>query len=139
MGTNSEPLNTRPKELVKRLGFALLIAAAVVGVCVGCKKKDTKPAPNIAAFDDAPAEIKDVWTLALEADKTNDYYTAEVMLYDLIRRDISPAQIQTARDQLVLTHHRMQDGVDKGDPDAKAAFEKIRMAPPNRPPPAPPQ
>ena len=112
--------------------------ALVLSACSkGTKGKD--PAPNVAVFDAAPAEIKQIWTLAVEADKTNDYYTAELMLYQLIQRDLPADQIEAARAQLAITHHRMQDGVDKGEPDAKAAFEKIRMAPPNRPPPSAPQ
>jgi len=124
---------------VKRLGIALLAIVVLALVIPGCKKNAGGKAPNISAFDTAPEEIKQVWNLALAADKTNDYYTAEGMLYDLIRREISPAQTEAARAQLVITHHRMQDGVEKGEPEAKAAFEKIRMAPPNRPPPGPGQ
>ena len=120
---------------VKHLGTALLLAAVLAGFSTaGCKKQTESSKPNPAAFDTAAPEIKNIWDLALEADRTNDYYAAEVMLYDLTRKEITPEQLQAAKNQLVLTHHRMQDGVEKGDPEAKAAFEKIRMSPPQRPP-----
>ena len=105
-------------------------------VAAGCKKKsDLPPPPTASAFDSAPADIKEMWTRAIEADRTNDFYGAEVLLYELTRRDLPPDQIQAAKDQILLTHTRLKDAVTKGDPQAKAAFDQIRMAPPNRPPP----
>ena len=100
---------------------------------VACGKKQNFPAPNKSVFDSAPAELKDMWGQALEADRTNDYYKAEVLLYEIIRQNPAPEQTDEARKELVIVHHRMQDAVEKGDPEAKAAFQKFRENPPNRP------
>ena len=120
---------------MKYLPFPLLAAGIflVVGLSACGNKAGDRP-PNLKAFDSAAPEIKEMWTAAREADRTNDYYRAEVLLYEMIRRDLPPDQVQAARNQLVITHHRMQDAVEKGDPVAKAALDQMRMAPPNRPP-----
>ena len=116
-----------------RLAIVLIGAALLT---IGCKKKsDLPPPPAASAFDSAPTDIKEMWTRAIEADRTNDFYGAEVLLYELTRRDLPPDQIQAAKDQIVLTHTRLKDAVTKGDPQAKASFDQFRMAPPNRPPP----
>ncbi len=115
---------------------ALIVLALAGGAC---KKKSTLPQPSQQAFDTAPAEIKDMWTQALEADKTNDFYKAEVLLYEIVRRNPDPAQVQAARDELVVVHTRLKDLVTKGDPTAKAAFDQMRANPPSRPQGASPQ
>lgn len=89
--------------------------------------------PNQRAFENAPPELKEIWTQAMEADKTNDFYKAEVLLYELIRQVPAPEQVEAARSELVLVHARFQDLVSKGEPAAKAAFEQMKLNPPNRP------
>lgn len=126
--------NRYSKSSVKICHYLLVLSAALALVCVtGACKKQAAVKPSQQVFDTAAPEIKEMWTQALQADGTNDFYKAEVLLYELIRRDISPEQVEAARAELVLVHTRLKDLASKGDPTAKAAFEQLRMAPPNRP------
>lgn len=119
---------------MKILDHVVVLLSVVAVVCVtGACKKQAAVKPSQQVFDNAPPEIKEMWTQALQADGTNDFYKAEVLLYELIRRDIAPEQVEAARAELVLVHTRLKDLTAKGDPTAKAAFDQLRMNPPNRP------
>jgi hypothetical protein len=84
------------------------------------------------AFDSAPQEVKQMWQKALEADKTNDYVTAETLLYAVIRPELTPEQRDAATRRLTSIRQRLDDGLEKGDPAAQAAWDELRRNPPNR-------
>ena len=73
-----------------------------------------------------------MWTLAVEASKTNDYVTAYNMLYSLGSQNLSPDQKQAVTKQTTALNDRMLAGVEKGDPAAQKALEDLKRNPPNR-------
>jgi hypothetical protein len=112
--------------------IAISIIAIAVGACGKKKAVGELPATSARAFDNATPEIKDLWIQALEADKTNDYYRAEVLLFEILRQKPAEEQMAAAKDEMTLVHQRMKDGLAKGDPAAKAAFEQYQAVPPSR-------
>ena len=114
-----------------------LIVFPAILLLVGCSKKqgvgeltdaDTK------AFDSAPADVKQTWTTALEASKSNDYVGAQTLLYGLLAQNLSPDQKQAVTKASTLVNQRLYDGVEKGDPAALKAMEDMRRNPPGRQP-----
>jgi len=103
-------------------------------VAVGCGKNIAGPtAKDLKAFDSAPSEVKQMWDKASEADKTNDYATAETLLYAILRSEPSPDQREAATRKLTAVTQRLDSALEKGDPAAQAALEELRRNPPNRP------
>ena len=86
------------------------------------------------AFDQAPADLKAQWTAALEAGQTNDYVSAQTLLYGLLSQTLSPDQKQAVGKEQSLLNNRLYSGLDKGDPEAQRALEELRRNPPNRQP-----
>jgi hypothetical protein len=87
-----------------------------------------------AAFDQAPADLKAQWTAALEAGGTNDYVSAQTLLYGLLNQTLSPEQKQAVGKALSSLNDRLYSALDKGDPDAQKAIEELRRNPPSRQP-----
>jgi hypothetical protein len=75
-----------------------------------------------------------MWQTALEASKTNDYVTAEMVLYRLSRPELTPEQSDAINRHLTSLTERLNDAVAKGDPAAKAAVTELHRNPPNRQP-----
>jgi hypothetical protein len=111
--------------------LALLVATLAVAL-TGCGKKQTVAAASPQAFDTAEPELKELWTLALEADRTNDFYRAEVLLYELTRRNLPADKEAEARKQIAFVHQHMMDEVGKGNAEAKASLDKFREQLPSR-------
>ncbi len=100
----------------------------------GCGKK-AEPAlsgAEIGAFDKAPQEMKQTWNLALEASKTNDYVTAQTLLFGLLRQQPTPEQTEAIQKEIGLSRQRLEEALAKGDPAAQAALKQLRLNPPNR-------
>jgi len=123
------------KRRTLKIAALAFCCASIAFLLSGCGKQPQigdAPPPNPTAFDNAAPEIKELWTQALEADKTNDYYRAQVILYEIIRSEVPPDQVNEARRQIGVFHERLMEGVKKGDAEAKAAYEKFRELPPSR-------
>lgn len=110
----------------------LTAASAALLLLAGCGKKAPVTADNTRVFDKASPEIKQMWQTALEASKTNDYVTAEMVLYRLSRPELTPEQTDAINRQLTALTERLNDAVTKGDPAAKAAVTELHRNPPNR-------
>ncbi len=106
---------------------------ALVCVAVGCGGgKKTGGAVNPTAFDKAPPEIKQMWDTALASDKTNNFVTAEVMLYRLLRQDITPEQKEAVAGAIASVKDHLGAALEKGDPAAKEALAELQRHPPTR-------
>jgi predicted small lipoprotein YifL len=115
----------------KFLGRLTAVSAALL-LLAGCGKKAPVTADDAQVFDKAAPELKQMWQIALEASKTNDYVTAEMVLYRLSRPELTPEQRDAINRQLTGLTERLNDAVAKGDPAAKAAVEELHRNPPNR-------
>jgi len=108
--------------------FVFLVSVSIVG----CKKKEVMPQANPQAFDNAPADIKEMWAQALEADRTNGFYNAQVLLYTIVRTDPSAPFAEEARKELGVVGVHFQEALKQGLPEALAAQDELRKMPPNR-------
>src|SRR5262245_42577707 len=106
--------------------------ATALLVLPACGKKAARAGGSPNAFDSAPAEVKQIWLAALEADKTNGYNAAQALCYVLLQQPLSPEQQTAVNQQLTSASARFQEALQKGDPVAKAALEEMRRNPPNR-------
>ena len=88
---------------------------------------------ELKALDAATPEIKQMWSAALEASKTNDYAGGMLLLNKLLTQDLSPAQREAVSKQSTALKQRLDAAVDKGDPEARKALEELRQSAPNRP------
>jgi hypothetical protein len=114
-----------------RPAFAGAVAILILGGC-------SKSAPGVTdrdtrAFDQASPELKQTWAAALEASKTNDYVTAETLLYGLLGQQPTAEQTDAIRKEIAALDARLRAAVAKGDPAAKAAFEQMQRNSPRRP------
>jgi hypothetical protein len=110
----------------------LAVGSAALLLLAGCGKKALVNADDVRAFDKASPELKQMWQTALEAGKTNNYVTAEMVLYRLLRPELTPEQRDAISRQLTDLTERLNEAVTKGDPAAKAAVEELHRNPPNR-------
>lgn len=102
-------------------------------VLFGCGSNNTASAfKNSKAFDDAPPEIKLMWTEALEAGRTNDFENCKKLLYSLGSAATTPVQQKAVSDALATFDAKFNDCLQKGDPAAQRALDALRKDPPNR-------
>lgn len=118
--------------MTSKLLRRLTAASAALLLLAGCGKKALVTADDTRVFDKASPEIKQMWQTALEASKTNDYVTAEMVLYRMSRPELTPEQRDAINRQLTALTERLNDAVTKGDPAAKAAVTELHRNPPNR-------
>jgi hypothetical protein len=111
----------------------LSLLTSIVFVLAGCgdKRKDST-VTNTQAFANSPVEVSQAWEKALQAEKSNDYVTAETSLYWLTRQSLTPDQKQAVDHQLTTVNARLTEALEKGDPAARAALQELRNNPPNR-------
>ena len=105
---------------------------AAVMLLAGCGSKTKVSAADSKAFSNASPELSQAWQTVLEASKTNDYFLAETVLYQMRRADLTPQQREAVNHQMAALNQRLSDALAKGDPAAKAANEELRKNPPNR-------
>ncbi len=106
----------------------MLVLACVLS---GCHGKRTS-APDSQAFAQAPQELKQLWEVAVNADGTNDYATAQTVYFSLMRQELTPEQRQAVNNASTALNARMTKALEAGDPAAKAALAELRKNPPNR-------
>ena len=120
--------------MASKLLRRLTAASAALLLLAGCGKKGLVTADDVRVFDKASPELKQMWQTALEASKTNDYVTAEMVLYRLSRPELTPEQRDAISRQLTDLTERLNVAVAKDDPAAKAAVAELHRNPPNRQP-----
>ncbi len=111
--------------------LATLAATLLAGGC-GRKAGPALSAADNQAFDKAPPEVKQVWDRVLEADRTNDYFSAQRLLYELAQRPLPPEQKNAVSNETAVISKRMYDAAEKGDAAALNAIQQLRRNPPNR-------
>ncbi len=106
----------------------LFVAPVLALILIGCSRQQQEVVTDKdkKAFDNAPAEVKQLWTIALEADRTNDFFGADSMLTELMHRDLTPDQNQAADKQRVVARRHLQSAIDKGDPEAQKALRELQ-------------
>jgi Sec-independent protein translocase protein TatA len=108
----------------------LVIAPALLPAC-GPKRGEVTQVEK-KAFDQAQPELQQMWAVALEAGRTNDYFGAQTLLWKLKRQELTDAQRQALDNQMKGLNERLSAALDKGDPAAQAALRQLRENPPNR-------
>lgn len=112
--------------------FAITGLAGLL-LIAGCGQKTAKlSSADAHQFDNAPPELAQKWQTVLNADKSNDWVTARVALYDLSREKLTPEQEQAVGNEMLSLKQRMQAAAEKGDPAALKAYEELRDHPVNR-------
>jgi tRNA A37 N6-isopentenylltransferase MiaA len=121
---------------MKHSAWIVLLWCVCLAFLTGCGQKTAGELSSAEkrAFDQAPAELKAQWTAALEAGGTNDYVSAQTLLYGLLNQTLSQEQKQAVGKALSSLNDRLYSALDKGDPEAQKAIEELRRNPPNRPP-----
>ena len=115
---------------LSRLSFVTAVILSLAGC--GHKGSGELSSAEAQAFDQASPEMKQMWTVAVEASKTNGYVTAYNMLYTLGGQNLSPDQKQAVSKQTASLNDRLLAGMEKGDPVAQQAMEDLKRNPPNR-------
>lgn len=113
--------------------YFLLAGTAAVLILSGCGRATGGLASKEQhAFDNASPELAQSWATAVQASKTDDYFGAEVLLYQLLRQNLTAEQKLAVEHQLTIVIERLNAALDKGDPAAKAALDQLHSNPPNR-------
>lgn len=120
------------KGLASRLCLAFL--TAVIIPSLGCHGGGSGELTGKEqhAFDNAAPEVAQSWAAAVEASRTNDYFGAQTLLYRLLRQELNPDQKRAVEHQLTIVTARLDAGLAKGDPAARAALDQLHSNPPNR-------
>ncbi len=116
------------------IGSCLLLLAIEMLIAVGCHRTGAAELSSKEqhAFDSAAPEVAQPWAAAIEAAKTNDYFSAETLLYRLTRQGLTSEQKQAVEHQLTIVNTRLDAALDKHDPAAMAALDQLHSNPPNR-------
>jgi hypothetical protein len=85
-----------------------------------------------AAFDQAPPDVKQMWTKASDAAKANDYVAAYNLYYSLLNAELTPQQKQAVSKANGVLNERLLAAMEKGDTDAQKAMEEMRSHSPAR-------
>jgi hypothetical protein len=104
--------------------FCLLIALELVE---GCKRGSL---PSVAAgskaFESAAPELREAWSAAVAADRTNGYAEAYATLIKLRHPSVlTPDQLQAVNALYHSVTMRLSEALKRGDPAAKQAAEEI--------------
>ncbi len=91
-----------------------------------------KPAPKLTAseqhaFDSASPTLAQMWQTALVAGSSNDYVTAQTLLYGLSRTDLTPEQTEAVGKEITALKQRLNAAAQKADPAALKALEELRQ------------
>lgn len=134
-------MKTATALLGKEWGWGLVVAVWMLGAG-GCGRS-AKESPSAApvpkpveaasqlqqAFVSAPPEVKQTATTASEAMRTADYETAIRSLQVMkTRPDLTPQQNMALHESWAALEARLIDGMARGDPNAKAAYERLRKS-----------
>lgn len=108
------------------LGARLLVAAGLL-LC-GCGNNAYKiSAQDLAAFKDAPPEIKASWEKGLQADQANDYLAASTNYRSILTNPkLTPDQLVAVQTALGGLNYRVNEAAAKGNAAAKQALEATK-------------
>ncbi len=117
---------------MRKLIFWCANLLALVFLATGCGGKKGAQAPDVSAFDKAPPELKQMWDTALASDKTNNFVASEMLLYRLLKQDITPEQKDAVARAIGAVKDHLGAALEKGDPAAKEALAELPRNPPTR-------
>ena len=120
------------KALLRGLAGALT-ALALFGGCGGKTGAAKLSSAELKSFDSAPAELKQTWSNALEAAKSNDYVAGQTLFMKLLSEELTPQQRDAVSKASTDLNARLYAAFEKGDPGAQKAIQELRSNPPNRP------
>jgi hypothetical protein len=109
--------------------FSAVVALSVaLGFLAGCSKNASQQlsAADLKAFDAAAPELKQIWSVALEASKTNDYAGGQILFTKILNQELSPAQRDAVSKESTALNQRLYAAFEKGDPAAQKAIEELR-------------
>jgi hypothetical protein len=113
------PLISGPVTRLATLTAGLWLAA-------GCGERTAKlTADQSKSFDSAPAEVKQTWEKALAAEKASDYLAAQTAFDSLQQMYLSDPQRQVLETECSAFGLRLGQAVEKNDPAAVQALQKI--------------
>jgi len=120
---------------MKGLFWAVSVFTVSLFFFIGCGNKagGKLSSADLKVFDSAPEEVKQMWTRALEASKTNDYVGGATLLNQLLSGDLTPQQRDVVSRESTSLNSRLYGAVEKGDPEAQKAVQELRRNAPNRP------
>ena len=110
--------------------FSAAISVCLLSVLLlsGCAKGGSQQlsASDLKAFDSAAPDMKQMWSTALEASKTNDYVGGQLLFGKLLAMELSPAQRDAVSKESTALNQRLYDAFSKGDPAAQKAMQELR-------------
>jgi hypothetical protein len=102
-------------------GLALAVAAVI---CFGCGQSSIKlSSSDKQAFEQANADVKQMWERALAADKAKDYPTAQSLLDSLGQMQLTEPQKQALATEREAFNQRLWQAAEKNDPAAVKAVQ----------------
>ena len=114
---------------VSRVQKLCVFSLLGVALLTGCGQSAPKLSNRTKrVFDAAPAELKQTWDRGLQADATNDYFTAYMSFLGLSRQQLSPQQTEAVRAAMVGLNQQMYRAANKGDDAAKQAVSRLQAA-----------
>lgn len=115
--------------MIKKRFFYVPFLAGLAGLILllaGCGSKASKlDSGDVKAFDNAPANIKQIWDKALAAEQAKDYATAHDSLDSLAKMELTDSQKQAANTRLFAFQEKLWQAAEKGDPAAVKAVQEI--------------
>lgn len=110
--------------------LCILVASLLIE---GCGDKPyTLSKEDLAAFNGATPEVKQLWEDARKADKADDYLAAGNNYRALLAKGVTPEQMAAVQTALGGLNIRLNEAAIKGDAAAKKALEAAKEAAPRR-------
>ncbi len=113
--------------------FVLLFCIALPAgtFLTGCGPSAPKvTSEDMKAFEAAPRELKETWSRAHAAAKTNDYASAILTLRSLLAQKLSVEQIEAVQDAIRAYNVKLVTAADRGDVAAQKGLETLRNSAP---------
>ena len=115
--------------MIKKYAFCVPCLAGLAGLILllaGCGPNTTKlNSGDMKAFDNAPADVKQIWDKALAAEEAKDYVTVQDSLDSLGKMALTDPQREAANTKLFAFQQKLWQAAEKGDPAAVKAVQEI--------------
>lgn len=112
--------------MIKKRFLYVPCLAGLILLLAGCGSKGPKPnSGDMKAFDNAPANVKQIWDKALAAEQDKDYATVQESLDSLGKMELTDSQKQAANARLFAFQQKLWQAAEKGDPMAVKAVQEI--------------
>lgn len=113
---------------LKSLILCASLAAVSTALFCGCGPGSPKvSSADLKAFDSASPELRERWTQAQAAARTNDYVQAILALRSLMPLNLSAEQRRAVDNAMGACDAKMMKAVEHGDPAAQKALETLRL------------